>query len=155
MSHGRTDALFSGGHRLIGMNGGDSDMTLAFELEALKELQDPQAVFTDARQWTTYVGVISEKPTYVVTNFTRKHRVRQDFFSGPRSRRESLGNIKEQFDTDRYVFVGTTGEDEQLADELDWEYVNVQTAADAADWAMAVDPEPATVEEEDTRDDWP
>ncbi|PSP20358.1 hypothetical protein BRC61_07495, partial [Halobacteriales archaeon QH_10_65_19] len=119
------------------------------------ELQDPQAVFTDARQWTTYVGVISSKPTYVVTNFTRKHRVRQDFFSGPRTRRESLGNIKEQFDTDRYVFVGTTDDDEQLADELDWEYLDVQTAADAADWQMAVDPEPATVEEEDTRDDWP
>jgi len=137
------------------MNGGDSDMTLAFELEALKELHDAQEVFTNARQWTTYVGVISEKPTYVVTNFTRKHRIRQDFFSGPRTRRESLGNIKEQFDTERYVFVGTTDEDEQLAAELDWEYLAVETAADAAGWELATDPEPATIEKEDTRDDWP
>jgi len=137
------------------MNGGDSDMTLAFELAALKELQDPQAVFTDARQWTTYVGVISDKPTYVVTNFTRKNRIRQDFFSGPRSRPESLGNIKEQFDTERYVFVGTDEEDQQLAEELDWEFLDVEDAAEAADWQLAVDPEPATVDEEDTRDDWP
>jgi hypothetical protein len=137
------------------MNGGDSDMTLAFELAALKELQDPQDVFTDARQWTTYVGVISSKPTYVVTNFTRQNRIRQDFFSGPRTREESLGNIKEQFDTERYVFVGTSEEDEQLADELDWEYLGVEDAAGAADWQIAVDPEPATVDEDDERDDWP
>jgi len=137
------------------MNGGDSDMTLAFELEALKELQDPQAVFTNARQWTTYVGVISSKPTYVVTNYTRQHRIRQDFFSGPRTRRESLGNIKEQFDTERYVFVGTDADDEALAEELDWEYLDVETAADAAGWELAVEPEPTQVQDDDDRDDWP
>ena len=136
------------------MDGGNSDMTLAFELEALKALQSPESVFTDARQWTTYVGVISEKPTYVVTNFTRKHRIRQDFFSGPRTREESLLNIKEQFDTDRYVFVGTDGEDERLAEEVGWEYVDVEAAAGAADWSLSL--EEATPEfEEDTHDDWP
>jgi len=136
------------------MNGGSGEMTLAFELEALKQLQEPDAVFSDARQWTSYVGVISEKPTYVVTNFTRKHRIRQDFFSGPRTRRESLANIKEQFESDRYVFVGTTDEDEQLAEAVGWEYVPLETAADAADWVLAPD-EPVETAEEDTRDDWP
>lgn len=136
------------------MDGGSSDMTLAFELEALKALRDPQAVFTDARQWTSYVGVISEKPTYVVTNFTRKHRIRQDFFSGPRSREESLVNIKTQFDTDRYVLVGTDEDDEALAEETDWEYLPVETAAEAADWGLQT--ETASVEpQEDTHDDWP
>lgn len=136
------------------MDGGNSDMTLAFELDALKTLANPEAVFTDARQWTTYVGVISSKPTYVVTNFTRKHRIRQDFFSGPRTRKESLINIKEQFDTERYVFVGTTEEDEQLAEETGWEYVDVETAADAADWQLAPEEQPMEVEDE-THDDWP
>jgi hypothetical protein len=136
------------------MDGGSGDMTLAFELEALKTLQDPEAVFTDARQWTSYVGVISEKPTYVVTNFTRKNRIRQDFFSGPRSREESLTNIKTQFDSDRYVFVGTEETDQQLAEETDWEYVDIETAADAADWALATEPETVEVED-DTHDDWP
>ena len=136
------------------MDGGSDDMTLAFELDALKELEHPDTVFTDARQWTNYVGVISEKPTYVVTNFTRKHRIRQDFFSGPRSREESLLNIREQFDSDRYVFVGTGEEDERLAEGTDWEYVHVEDAAEAADWQIAVDTEPQQIEDDD-RDDWP
>ena len=136
------------------MDGGSSDMTLAFELEALKALENPETVFTDARQWTTYVGVISSKPTYVVTNFTRKHRIRQDFFSGPRTRKESLISIKEQFESERYVFVGTTEDDEELADETDWEYVDIETAANAADWQLASESAPTQLES-DTHDDWP
>jgi hypothetical protein len=136
------------------MNGGSDDMTLAFELEALEALADPEAVFTDARRWTNYVGVISAEPTYVVTNFTRKHRIRQDFFSGPRSREESLVNIRTQFDSERYVLVGTSEEDRALADETDWEYVDVETAADAADWQLATQTAPVEPQE-DTHDDWP
>ena len=136
------------------MDGGSGDMTLAFELEALKALHSPDAVFTDARQWTNYVGVISNKPTYVVTNFTRKHRIRQDFFSGPRDRKESLLNIKDQFDSERHVFVGVDEEDEALAEETGWEYVDVETAAEAAEWELAPDDEETQVTE-DTRDDWP
>jgi hypothetical protein len=136
------------------MNGDSDDMTLAFELEALEALSDPEAVFTDARQWTNYLGVISAEPTYVVTNFTRKHRIRQDFFSGPRSREESLVNIRTQFDSDRHVFVGTGENDRALADKTDWEYVNLETAADAADWQLATQTQ-SVEPQDDTRDDWP
>ncbi len=134
--------------------GGSSDMTLAFELEALKELADPEAVFSDARSWSEYVGVISEEPTYVVTNFTRKNRIRQDFFSGPRGRAESLENVKSQFQTDRHVFIGLTDEDEALAESVDWEFLPLETAAEAADWALAADETPEEPEVE-RRDDWP
>ncbi|MCL7417038.1 MAG: hypothetical protein M8354_04270 [Halalkalicoccus sp.] len=133
---------------------GDADMTLAFDLAALQELAEPDRVFTDARQWTEYVGVVSEKPTYVVTNFTRKHRIRQDFFSGPRGREESLESVREQFDTGRHVFVGTSEADRELAERVGWEYLPVEDAADAAGWTLSADapePEPA----EDERDDWP
>jgi hypothetical protein len=135
--------------------GGSTDMTLAFELEALKALSDPTAVFNDARQWTEYVGVVSEKPTYVVTNFTRKHRVRQDFFSGPRGVKESLENVKRQFDTDRHVFVGTSEEDRALAEETGWEYLPLEQASEAADWTLADDEEGEDPFESETRDDWP
>ncbi|WP_191965479.1 MULTISPECIES: hypothetical protein [Haloferax] len=131
-------------------------MTLAFELEALKQLANPNEAFADARTWTKYVGVVSEKPTYVVTNFTRKERIRQDFFSGPRGVKESLENVMRQFDTDRHVFIGTTDEDRALAEETEWEYLAVEDAAEAADWELAGDDE--TVEdpfEDDGRDDWP
>jgi hypothetical protein len=135
--------------------GGSTDMTLAFELEALKSLADPNAVFNDARQWTAYVGVVSEKPTYVVTNFTRKHRVRQDFFSGPRGVSESLENVKAQFDTDRHVFVGTDEDDRETAEEIGWEFLPLEQAADAAGWQRATGEEDADPFEDDERDDWP
>jgi hypothetical protein len=133
---------------------GSTDMTLAFDLAALKELARPDAVFNDARQWSEYVGVVSEKPTYVVTNFTRKHRIRQDFFSGPRGREESLENVSEQFDTERHVFVGTSGEDEALAGTVGWEFLDVGDAAEAAGWELG-EAEPATQVADDARDDWP
>ena len=134
---------------------GNSDMTLAFELSALQELAEPEAAFGDARQWTTYVGVVSEKPTYVVTNYTRKHRIRQDFFSGPRGKRESLESVKEQFDTDRHVFVGTSEADAELAAEIDWEYLPIEDAAEAAGWDLAGEVDAADESDEPSRDDWP
>lgn len=134
--------------------GGSSDMTLAFELEALKELVDPEAVFSDARSWSEYVGVISEKPTYVVTNFTRKNRIRQDFFSGPRGRSESLESVKDQFQTERHVFVGLTDEDEALAKSVDWEFLPLERAAEAAGWELAEEEEDDEPEVE-RREDWP
>ncbi len=135
--------------------GGSSDMTLAFELDALQALADPTAVFNNARQWTEYVGVVSEKPTYVVTNFTRKHRVRQDFFSGPRGVAESLENVKQQFDTERHVFVGTNDEDQTIADEVGWEYLPIEDAADAAGWELGDSAAEADPFEDSERDDWP
>ena len=134
---------------------GDSDMTLAFELEAVKALASPERVFEDARGWTEYIGVVSEKPTYVVTNFTRKNRVRQDFFSGPRGKEESLEGVKDQFDTDRYVYIGASEEDEALADAVDWEYLAVEDAAEAADWILATHADEEGDEDEQVRDDWP
>nr|WP_277504456.1 hypothetical protein [Haladaptatus sp. DYSN1] len=132
----------------------DGEMTLAFELEALKELAAPSEAFADARTWSKYVGVVSEKPTYVVTNFTRKNRIRQDFFSGPRGKEESLENVKRQFDTPRHVFVGTNDEDRALAESLEWEFLHVEDAAEAAGWPLAKD-EPEAETEEPVRDDWP
>ncbi|WP_418286579.1 DUF7124 domain-containing protein [Halorubrum sp. DTA46] len=136
-------------------SGGSSDMTLAFELEALKTLADPNDVFNNARQWTEYVGVVSEKPTYVVTNFTRKHRVRQDFFSGPRGVEESLENIAKQFDTERHVFVGVDEDDEAVAETTGWEFLHVEDAAEAAGWTLASADSDAEPAEEPARDDWP
>ncbi len=129
-------------------------MTLAFELAALQRLADPNAVFNNARQWTEYVGVVSEKPTYVVTNFTRKHRVRQDFFSGPRGVEESLENIKTQFETDRHVFVGITEEDEAVAEAAGWEFLQVEDAAEAAGWTLG-EADAEADDDADERDDWP
>ena len=137
------------------MNGGSGEMTLAFELSALEALSDPGAVFDDARRWTKYVGVVSDDPTYVVTNFTRKNRIRQDFFSGPRGKAESLESVKKQFDTDRHVFIGTTEEDEATAEETGWEFLAIADAAEAAEWEMRSEEDEDDEPTEDVRDDWP
>lgn len=136
------------------MDGATDDMTLAFDLAALENLAHPDTVFTEARRFSQYTGVVSEHPTYVITNFTRKHRIAQDFFSGPNDPVESLENIMEQFDTERYVYVGTSEDHRELAVEADWEYLPVEEAADAADWELG-EAQPATQTTEDTRDDWP
>jgi len=138
------------------MDGGnDGTMTLAFELAALQGLAEPTTVFQDARSWSKYVGVVSDKPTYVVTNFTRKHRIRQDFFSGPRGKEESLDSVGRQFDTDRHVFVGTDDEDRAIAEAVGWEYLPLEDAAEAADWRLG-DPEEFDEDEQrDVREDWP
>jgi hypothetical protein len=136
-------------------SGGSSDMTLAFELGALQALADPNAVFSDARQWTEYVGVVSEKPTYVVTNFTRKNRIRQDFFSGPRGVEESLENVKRQFETDRHVYIGTDEEDREVAEATGWEYLPLEQAAEAADWDLGEADDEVDPFDSEGRDDWP
>ncbi|GAA0672919.1 hypothetical protein ACFQDG_16510 [Natronoarchaeum mannanilyticum] len=135
--------------------GGDGEMTLAFDLSALQELADPERVFDDARRWSKYVGVVSEKPTYVVTNFTRKNRIRQDFFSGPRGKAESLESVGDQFDTPRHVYVGTNDEDRELAEAAGWEYLPIEDAAEAAEWTLDEDAEPEPAEQDEQRDDWP
>ncbi|MFB6188106.1 MAG: hypothetical protein ABEI06_08495 [Halobacteriaceae archaeon] len=137
------------------MGGGSSDMTLAFELSALKTLAKPGEAFTEARRWSEYVGVVSDEPTYVVTNFTRKRRIRQDFFSGPKGKAESLESVKNQFDTERHVFIGTTEEDQAMADEKGWEYLDVEQAAEAADWPIGEEKRDVTDNEPEQREDWP
>ena len=135
---------------------GSGEMTLAFELSALKALSEPGTVFDDARRWSRYVGVVSDEPTYVVTNFTRKNRIRQDFFSGPKGKGESLESVREQFDTDRHVFVGTTDDDRELAEDREWEFLDVTDAAESAEWELAgEEDDDVAVAEEDQRDDWP
>lgn len=136
-------------------SGGSGDMTLAFELTALQALAKPGEVFADARRWTKYVGVVSEKPTYVVTNFTRKRRIRQDFFSGPKGKAESLESVKRQFDTDRHVFVGVDDEDRELAEAVGWEFLHVEDAAEAAGWTLAEEDDANAQSDEPVRDDWP
>ena len=137
------------------MDGGSStDMTLAFELTALQRLADPGSVFDGARRWSEYVGVVSAEPTYVVTNFTRTHRIRQDFFSGPQGKDESLENVRGQFDTDRHVLVSPLAEDEELAADVGWEFVPLERAAEAADWELG-DPDADDSDADDGREDWP
>jgi len=113
-------------------------MTLAFDVEALEPLAAPGAAFEDARQWSTYVGVVSDKMAYQVVNYIREQGVyNEDFFSRA-DRAGSLDHVRETTDTDRYVFVGRSEEDADLARECGWEFLPVEEAARKADWDLAI-----------------
>jgi hypothetical protein len=131
-------------------------MTLAFELSALKKLKSPGEAFENARSWSKYVGVVTDEPTYVVTNYTRKKRIRQDFFSGPKGKRESMKSVKQHFDTDRHVLLITDEIDEIIAEETGWECIRIEEAAEKAGWELGMDELQETIEiVEDKREDWP
>lgn len=129
------------------------EMTLAFELSALQALAEPGTAFADARQWTRYAGVVSaDEPTHVLTNYTRKRRIREDFFSGPDGFQDTLESIRGQFDSDRYVMVGSDEQHREAATAAGWEYLPVEEAAKAAGWTVGEQRKP---DGEPDREEWP
>lgn len=113
-------------------------MTLAFGLAAIDEFATPQDVFTDARRWSRYVGVVADDP-HAVASYVQEHGLQQDFELGDFDKQSVLSKLKWEADTDRYVFVGASKENRALADHVGWEYVPVEEAAEKADWTLAED----------------
>lgn len=114
----------------------DRTMTLAFDVEALEAVERPRSVFADARTWSRHVGIVSHDPR-AGERFARDHDLAQDFFTGNRGKHESLAIAKRQFETDRYVFVGSSEDDRRLADRAGWEYRSIDDAAESAGWALS------------------
>lgn len=144
-------------------SGNGGDMTLAFSLTALERLEDPQKAFMGAKEWSKYVGVVSDRPQHVAMKFTRDHQLPKHFLPRPSGeKKQTLEDVRsvssEYEETERYVFVGTSATDREIAAETDWEYVPLEEAAEAAGWDVAPeDPELTSGPrvEEDDRDDWP
>jgi hypothetical protein len=119
------------------------DVTLAFELSALRKFADPETVFRDAREWSHHVGVVAND-TEAVRAFVRENGLRQDFELGKRDKWLVMEGIRDESDTTRYVFVGASMEDRRLADHLGWEFVTVSEAAEKADWTLESDRQEST-----------
>jgi hypothetical protein len=117
--------------------GGDGGgMTLAFSLSALDRLEDPAAVFEDARTWSRFVGVVDDD-LEAVERTVSDYGLGQDFDLGDRDRWLAMEGIRESTRTPRHVYVGTTGADRQVAIQLGWEYLHVTEAAERADWTLS------------------
>lgn len=139
------------------------EMTLAFSLAALKRLEDPRTAFAEAQEWSRYVGVVSDSPQHVVMKYTRDHDLTKHFLPRPGGEKqktlEDVRSVSSEYEgTERYVFVGTSDADRRIAEETGWEYVPLEEAARAAEWAVV--PEPGESDSglqvtEDKRDDWP
>lgn len=145
------------------MDAGSGEMTLAFSLTALERLENPQKAFTEATEWGKYVGVVSDRPQHVAMKFTRDHQLPKHFLPRPSGeKKQTLEDVRsvssEYEETERYVFVGTSATDREIATEADWEYVPLEEASEATGWDVAPDHAEFATEprvEEDDRDDWP
>ncbi len=131
----------------------EGEMTLAFELSALQTLAEPGTAFADARQFTRYVGVLSaDEPTHVLRKYTRRRRIREDFFSGPGDFESTLRSLPDQFESDRYVLLGTDEEAPEAAADTRWEYLPIEQAAAAAGWTVGEQQAPDGTPD---REGWP
>ncbi|MFB6218717.1 MAG: hypothetical protein ABEH77_05990, partial [Halobacteriaceae archaeon] len=79
-----------------------------------------------------------------------------EFTSGPGGvTAETLADAATTYDTDRYVYVGTTDDHEALAASAGWEYQPIAEAAAAAEWRLQYATPDRTTTVEDQREDWP
>lgn len=123
---------------VVGEGGRSGEMSLAFELDAIRAFDDPVAVFADAREWSRYVGVVAND-TDAVRAFLSERDLQQDYELGDSDIWLIMEGIRESSDAPRHVFVGTTPEDRRIADATGWEYRTPAEVADAAGWSLAGD----------------
>jgi hypothetical protein len=108
-------------------------MTLAFELAALQQVREPQAVVVDARRWAQNVGLVSTDSD-TAHAFSAEHLIRRDFQVRPTpSNFQRLGS---QFRTERHVLVGAVSNRPDYLLRPQWEYRSLGDAADAAGWEL-------------------
>lgn len=115
---------------------GSETIVLAFSLPAAQELKNPKDVFEGAQQWATSIGIVSEQPLVELTGFVHYHELPVDFNSGPRDKDHALDESSKLIVSDRHIFIGHSEDDEQIADEVDWEYLPIADAAAKAEWEL-------------------
>ncbi len=119
-------------------------VTVAFDLDGLQSLADPQAVFEETAEWASHVGILSDEPAHAVTTFGRQKNIDIGFQSGHRSLAESLPVVRAQPEcsADRYVLIGSDDSVRDQARAMGWAYLGVEDAAEAAGWSLSDEDEP-------------
>lgn len=111
-------------------------MVLAFALSALDELAEPAAAVADAEAWAGHIGVVGPRDVDVEAALENRD-IEPDFRSDAGGKPGALAHVRQRVRAERYVYVGTTDEDRELAEALGWEYLSVEEAATEADWPLA------------------
>lgn len=118
---------------------GADEMTMAFTFDAIQRVSNPAAVVADASRWTDWLGIVGDVDAHVINKFQRDHGLDLDFFNGtgtgPGDRLAEI-DPHSMFFADRMVVVGVAGQDDHVADAVDWEFVPLETAAAEADWEL-------------------
>lgn len=112
-------------------------MTLAFHVEALKRLQDPAGTVHAAKRWSESVGVVADDREDA-NFYVSLYGVTADFVEESPSEEEFV-ELKEGFDTDRHVVVGTSEVQERAVNASGWEFLSLEDAAEKADWEIRRD----------------
>lgn len=112
------------------------EVTLAFSLSAIEQLEDPNAVFEDAQTWSWAIGLIDDD-TERIERIVAEYDLRQDYDMQDRDKWFALDEICETTPTPRHVYVGASDEDMRVSTMFDWEYVRVTEAAEKAGWAVS------------------
>jgi len=117
-----------------------ADMTMAFSYRAMRRLDNVHAALADAENWTDYLGIVGDVDATVLNKYQRDNVLDLDFFNGsgtgPAERLDAVGP-NSMFYAERMVLVGVDEREQAWAQEADWEFVPLETAAGEADWTLA------------------
>ena len=119
--------------------GGADEMATAYTYEAVQRLADPRLALGETNEWSDWVGLVGDVPAHAINAFLREHQLDIDFFNGSGDGpAERLAAIDEHsmFYSERMVVVGTDGE-QWIAEDADWEFVDVEEAAERAGWSLS------------------
>lgn len=116
------------------------DMTMAFSYRAMRRLDNVHAALADAENWTDYLGIVGDVDATVINKYQRDNVLDLDFFNGsgtgPAERLDAIGP-NSMFYAERMVLVGVDEREHAWADEADWEFVPLETAAAEAEWELS------------------
>jgi hypothetical protein len=117
-----------------------SEMTMAFSYRAMRRLKNVHAALADAENWTDYLGIVGDVDATVINKYQRENVLDLDFFNGsgtgPAERLAAVGP-NSMFYAERMVLVGVDEREQAWAQEADWEFVPLETAAEEAGWELA------------------
>lgn len=116
---------------------GSTSITVAFSLSSLERLADPTGVIAGVSRWSDNVGIVTDHPHAVLTDFIYEHQLTPDFTSGPRTLEDALDGSMKMLPADRTIFIGTTDDHETVAEDVGWEYLPIEKAAVEAEWELS------------------
>jgi hypothetical protein len=108
-------------------------IALAFELAALRQVREPQAVIVDARRWAQNVGLVSTD-SCAAHAFSAEHLIRRDFQVAPTT--SNFQQLSGRSTTERHVLVGEAPDRPDYLPRKHWEYFALGDAASAASWEL-------------------
>lgn len=110
-------------------------MTLGFELSALKAFRRPTDVLNEARTWSQYVGIVANDSDQI-ESYVRRHELDLDFVPGDRDKWLTLEEIRKKTNTDRHVLIGESADGRLAAEQLGWEFISIEVAAEKTGWEL-------------------